>query len=92
MGSEVTDLPKGFKLTDSPKECVEIIKRDMERSQMLAFVHGSPGSGKTTTARLLVSERNLEEFTSCVFRDFQESPKRISPQVKRDIVPKFVDA
>ena len=42
-GSEVTDLPEGFQLTDSQKECVEIVKRDMERGQMLVFVHGPLG-------------------------------------------------
>ena len=57
--SEVTELPKDFKLTDSQKECVDIMRKDMERVQMLVFVHGPPGSGKTTTARLLVSEKNL---------------------------------
>ena len=58
--SEVTELPKNFKLTDSQKECVDIMRKDMERGQMLVFVHGPPGSGKTTTARLLVSEKNLD--------------------------------
>ena len=58
--SEVTELPKDFKLTDSQKGCVDIMRKDMERGQMLVFVHGPPGSGKTTTARLLVSEKNLD--------------------------------
>ena len=58
--SEVTGLPKGFKLTDSQKECVDVMRKDMERGQMLVFVHGPPGSGKSTTARLLVSEKNLD--------------------------------
>ena len=58
--SGVTGLPKGFKLTDSQKECVDVMRKDMERGQMLVFVHGPPGSGKTTTARLLVSEKNLD--------------------------------
>ena len=55
-----TELPKDFKLTDSQKECVDIMRKDMERGQMLVFIHGPPGSGKTTTARLLVSEKNLD--------------------------------
>ena len=59
-GSDVTELPEDFKLTESQKECVEVMRRDMERGQMLVFVHGPPGSGKTTTARLLVSEKNLD--------------------------------
>ena len=58
--SEVTGLPKGFKLTDSQKECVDVMRKEMERGQMLVFVHGPPGSGKSTTARLLVSEKNLD--------------------------------
>ena len=37
--SEVTGLPKDFKLTDSQKECVDIMRKDMERGQMLVFVH-----------------------------------------------------
>ena len=57
---DVTDLPKDFKLTDSQKDCVEIMRKDMERGQMLVFVHGPPGSGKTSTAKLLVSEKNLD--------------------------------
>ena len=59
-GVDVTDLPKGFKLTKSQKECVDIMRKDMDSGQMLAFIHGPPGSGKTTTARLLVSEKNLD--------------------------------
>ena len=58
-GFDVTGLPKGFKLTDSQKECVAEMRKEMEKGQMLVFVHGPPGSGKTTTARLLVSEKNL---------------------------------
>ena len=58
-GFDVTGLPKGFKLTDSQKECVAEMRKEMEKGQMLVFVHRPPGSGKTTTARLLVSEKNL---------------------------------
>lgn len=58
--SDVTELPKNFKLTDSQNECIDIMRKDMERGQMLVFVHGPPGSGKITTARLLVSEKNLD--------------------------------
>ena len=36
-GSEVTELPKDFKLTDSQIECVDIMRKDMERGQMLVF-------------------------------------------------------
>ena len=28
-GSDVTELPKDFKLTDSKKECVDIMRKDM---------------------------------------------------------------
>ena len=59
-GSDVTELSEDFKLTESQEECVEVMRKDMERGQMLVFVHGPPGSGKTTTARLLVSEKNLD--------------------------------
>ena len=58
--SDVSDLPKDFKLTDSQKECVDIMRKDMERDQMLVFIHGSPGSGKTATVGLLVSDKNLD--------------------------------
>ena len=60
QASDLSDLPKDFKLTDSQIECVDIMRKDMERGQMLAFLHSPPGSGKTTTARLLVSEKNLD--------------------------------
>ena len=55
-----TGLPKNYKLTDSQIECVAEMRKEMEKGQMLVFVHGPPGSGKTTTARLLVSEKNLD--------------------------------
>ena len=112
-GSDVTELPEDFKLTESQKECVEVMRRDMERGQMLVFVHGTPGSGKTTTARLLVSEKNLDLVfsgttgtASAQFKaqtinsllhmgknveDFTESQKRISPQVKNEILSNFGD-
>ena len=112
--SDVTGLPKDFKLTDSQKECVDIMRKDMERGQMLVFVHGPPGSGKTTTARLLVSEKNLDLVfsgttgtASSMYKaqtinsllhlgknveDFQESQKRISPQIKSEILSEFGDA
>ena len=51
-------------MTDSQKECVDIMRKDMERGQMLIFIHGPPGSGKTTTARLLVSEKNFDPVFS----------------------------
>ena len=46
-GSEVTELPKDFELTDSQKECVGIMRKDMERGQMLVLymdllVQGKP--------------------------------------------------
>ena len=56
---DVSGLPEGFNLTDSQKECVAEMHKEMEKGQMLVFVHGPPGAGKTTTARLLVSEKNL---------------------------------
>ena len=55
-----TGLPQGYKLTDSQKWCVGEMRKEMEKGQMLVFVHGPPGSGKTTTARLLVSEKNMD--------------------------------
>ena len=58
--SDGTGLPKDYKLTDSQKDGVDIMRKEMERGQMLVFIHGPPGSGKTTTARLLVSEKNLD--------------------------------
>ena len=113
-GSDVTELPEDFKLTESQKECVEVMRKDMDRGQMLVFVHGPPGSGKTTTARLLVSEKNLDLVfsgttgtASAQFKaqtinsllhmgknveDFTESQKRISPQVKNEILSNFGDA
>ena len=36
------------------------MRKEMEGGQMLVFNHGPPGSGKRTTARLLVSEKNLD--------------------------------
>ena len=39
-GSNVTELPKDFKLTESQKECVEIMRKDMERGKILVFVYG----------------------------------------------------
>ena len=97
-------------MTDSQKECVDIMRKDMERGQMLVFIHGPPGSGKTTTARLLVSEKNLDLVfsgttgtASSLYKaetinsllhmgknveDFQESQKRISPQIKSKILSK----
>ena len=59
-GSDVTELTEDFQLTESQEECVEVMRKDMERGQMLVFLHGPPRSGKTTTARLLVSEKNLD--------------------------------
>ena len=58
-GFDVAGLPEDFKLSDSQKECVADMRNEMEKGQMLVFVHGPAGSGKTTTARLLVSEKNL---------------------------------
>ena len=55
-----TGLPKDYKLTKSQEWCVGEMRKEMEKGQMLVFVHGPPGSGKTTTARLLVSEKNLD--------------------------------
>ena len=57
---EGTGLPKGYKLTDSQKECVAEMRKEMEKGQLLVFVHDPPGSGKTTIARLLISEKNLD--------------------------------
>ena len=110
--SDGTELPKDFKLTDSQKDCVHIMRKEMERGQMLVFIHGPPGSGKTTTARLLVSEKNLDlvfsgttgtasslsQTINSLLRmgknveDFQESQKRISAQMKSEILSKFGDA
>ena len=63
IGSDTTDS-RNIKLTPAQRWCVEEMRKEMEKGQMLVFVHGPPGSGKTTTARLLVSERDLEvEFS-----------------------------
>ena len=37
-GSDVTELPKDFRLNDSQRECVDIIRKDMEKGQMLVVV------------------------------------------------------
>ena len=49
-----------IKLTPAQQWCVKEMRKEMDKGQMLVFVHGPPGSGKTTTARLLVSEMDLE--------------------------------
>ena len=45
-GADVTDLPKGFKLTKSQKECVDIMRKDMDRGQMLLLYMDLPVQAK----------------------------------------------
>ena len=59
LGSDNSDSSEK-KLTPKQRLCVEEMRKEMQKGQMLVFVHGPPGSGKTTTARLLVSENDLE--------------------------------
>ena len=66
-GSDVTGLPKDFKLTDSQKECVDLMRKDMEKGQMLVFVHGPPGSCKITACTITFVR---EEFKPCIFWNY----------------------
>ena len=90
------------------------MRKDMERGQMLVFIHAPHSSGKSTTARLLVSEKSLNLVfsgttgtASSLYKaqtintllhmgknveDFQESQKRISANIKLNILLKFGDA
>ena len=55
---------QGIVLTKAQRLCVGEMKKDMKKGQMLIFVQGAPGSGKTTTARQLGIELGVNVLFS----------------------------
>ena len=51
-------------LTDNQNKVVGQMKRFIENGQMMAFLQGVPGAGKTTTAKELALELGLKVFFS----------------------------
>ena len=57
MNTVIVDVQSDFKLTDAQKEVVAELKACIERCQLLGFLQGFPGAGKTTTCK------KMEDFT-----------------------------
>ena len=54
------DSEKRVDLTDNQKDVVESMKREIANGQMMVFLQGVPGAGKTTTAKELALELGLK--------------------------------
>ena len=55
-----SEAPSKCVLTEAQIKCVSEMKKEMKKEQMLVFLHGPPGSGKTTTASQLGDELDVK--------------------------------